>query len=647
MKIWLLTNDYPPLYGFGIGRYIENAAQMYTAAGHEVTIFVRDEHENSQEIVDEIKRVVRYREATEALPANLNLFLKNSYKLAEVVMDQISQAGSPDIIEVQDCMALGYYLLQRKKQGEPLLQNVPIVVHAHGPRYELVVANNMPEYNLVDLQIGLYEKIVYGLADGVVTPSQYLAEKIQEFVSVPVKVIPLPFELPAKYQQASLLPETDLLYIGRLERRKGVLEFVAEIAKFWAQGKKITLTIVGADTYLGELKKGMKEFLIASYYQPYKDGLFRIIDQVPPDLVYILMQRSRLVVLPSFYDNFPVSVLESMALGLPVLISSSGGQREIVNEPEKNGFVFDWNKENDLTDKIEHVLSLSNEVLKVIGENGKCRIAEICNHKNNLEKRISYFQQLLKDNKPKIRANAAGLLSIIFTVDQVNADTHRVVENVLAGSYQDFELLIFLYGNAGKSEFNFSKNDKIKIINSLQNNETLARNEALAKAQGQYITFLSDNEYIDKDYYGKCVNVLSDDEQIAFVYSWLKYFSEYQQKELALFDMDYPLNLLPEFFMGNNNAVYRREVYLSYGAPDINLAPELDVFESWLRLYQNGYKGVCLPDVLTAKKLSDKEFNEQGLNYQDVLKFEKMLDKHKSFFEENGLELLKLNFANI
>ncbi|NIN63277.1 MAG: hypothetical protein GTO63_00880, partial [Anaerolineae bacterium] len=38
MRIWILTSEFPPQVGGGIGTYTRNAATMFSSAGHEVTV---------------------------------------------------------------------------------------------------------------------------------------------------------------------------------------------------------------------------------------------------------------------------------------------------------------------------------------------------------------------------------------------------------------------------------------------------------------------------------------------------------------------------------------------------------------------------------------------------------------------------------
>lgn len=73
------------------------------------------------------------------------------------------------------------------------------------------------------------------------------------------------------------------------------------------------------------------------------------------------------VVLPSFYpEGVPRSLLESAAIGRPIVTTDTVGCREVV-EPEMNGFLCRPRDARDLADKLDRILSLSPQQLAEMG----------------------------------------------------------------------------------------------------------------------------------------------------------------------------------------------------------------------------------------------------------------------------------------
>jgi glycosyltransferase involved in cell wall biosynthesis len=114
-----------------------------------------------------------------------------------------------------------------------------------------------------------------------------------------------------------------VLFLGRLNWIKGLDLLVRAFADSMKELGKAKLVIVGPDDgFLPALKRLVQELSIE------KDVLF-----TGP-----LYRESRLAayvdaavyVLPSFYDTFPVTVLEAMACGLPVILTDRCGLADVV-----------------------------------------------------------------------------------------------------------------------------------------------------------------------------------------------------------------------------------------------------------------------------------------------------------------------------
>lgn len=71
-------------------------------------------------------------------------------------------------------------------------------------------------------------------------------------------------------------------------------------------------------------------------------------------------------VLPSIYDTFPLSVLEAMSSGLPVIVSSNTGSSDIIQEGE-NGFVLSDPRDVHLLARLIDFLSENERLRKRVG----------------------------------------------------------------------------------------------------------------------------------------------------------------------------------------------------------------------------------------------------------------------------------------
>jgi glycosyltransferase involved in cell wall biosynthesis len=67
------------------------------------------------------------------------------------------------------------------------------------------------------------------------------------------------------------------------------------------------------------------------------------------------MKKAELLVAPSFIENTPYTILESMACGVPVIASNVGGVSEII-ENGYNGMLVEPNSSEAITNSITKLL---------------------------------------------------------------------------------------------------------------------------------------------------------------------------------------------------------------------------------------------------------------------------------------------------
>ena len=82
------------------------------------------------------------------------------------------------------------------------------------------------------------------------------------------------------------------------------------------------------------------------------------------------MHGARFLVFPSeWYENFPVTIVESFACGVPVICSRLGSMEEIVHD-NRTGFHFSPGDSKDLADKVEWAWN-HPEYMRSMGEEAR------------------------------------------------------------------------------------------------------------------------------------------------------------------------------------------------------------------------------------------------------------------------------------
>lgn len=187
----------------------------------------------------------------------------------------------------------------------------------------------------------------------VVAPSKAMAAVAMTLWGVEAIVVPNPID--ETYLSGSVPPSENreklVLYLGRLEPRKGVHVLAEALARVLSRDADARCVICGHDAAFARrsMRAGMQATL--------KEHLDRVtfLDHVGLGQKIDLIRRARAVVVPSIWENFPYVALEALALGAPVIATNAGGLPEIVSHG-KNGFLVAPNDALALGEAIETAL---------------------------------------------------------------------------------------------------------------------------------------------------------------------------------------------------------------------------------------------------------------------------------------------------
>jgi glycosyltransferase involved in cell wall biosynthesis len=192
------------------------------------------------------------------------------------------------------------------------------------------------------------------------------------------------------------ISKTLIVFVGRVERDKGIGELFEAFLKVHTQHPRVRLLIVGNGSYLGAVKNRAIEASIAdSVFMP---------DRVSPSEVALYLQASDLFVLPSYGEGMPNALLEAMACGLPSIASAVGGIPEVV-EDGVSGILVPIRDREALEVSIRRVLS-SPDLAARLGSEAARSIRARFSWQKNAQQNIEIYRSLLaswKNRKPPIR----------------------------------------------------------------------------------------------------------------------------------------------------------------------------------------------------------------------------------------------------
>lgn len=181
--------------------------------------------------------------------------------------------------------------------------------------------------------------------------------------------------------------EKKVLFLGRIEKEKGVEELLQAFSIVIKQDPTIHLYLGGEGKNLEEMIELSKSFAISDnvhflgWISKNKDALF---------------MSCALFILPSWFEALPMSILEAMSYKLPVIASNVGGIPSIVCDGE-TGFLI---KPNDYHAIVDSVLKIINapEKMEMMGTKGRTVVQREYNIDNTIATLVDLYHNICKDD---------------------------------------------------------------------------------------------------------------------------------------------------------------------------------------------------------------------------------------------------------
>jgi len=143
-----------------------------------------------------------------------------------------------------------------------------------------------------------------------------------------------------------------IIYVGSLGERKGIKLLLSISSELIKEFPDIKISIVGNYESINDERE------ITNYYKNSildKNNVI-LFGQVGYKELIEAYSKNTIFVLPSYNENFPMSILEAMASGLVIIATSVGAIPEVI-ENGVNGFVIEPGNPNELLEKIKALFS--------------------------------------------------------------------------------------------------------------------------------------------------------------------------------------------------------------------------------------------------------------------------------------------------
>jgi len=242
---------------------------------------------------------------------------------------------------------------------------------------------------------GLYDEIVKE-GDLFLPISDFFKQKLIDEGADPADIVVLRdgidisrFEFRARCRTES--EPTKLLFIGRLEAKKGIFFATRAVANAVQSGRKLVFDIVGDGALRGDLERLITEKGIAD--------AVNLRGAQPQNRVLDYLRDAHVLIAPSVtapngdQEGIPNTVKEGMAVGLPVLSTLHSGIPELV-EDGVSGFLVPEHDVDALTERLIYLLD-HPERWAQMGHAGRTKIETEYDIEMLNDELVALYQQLV------------------------------------------------------------------------------------------------------------------------------------------------------------------------------------------------------------------------------------------------------------
>ncbi len=305
-------------------------------------------------------------------------------KLSPSIIKGIKEMKKPVVLRLSD-----YFLLCPKFD---FLKNGQVCEECLQNGYKSCIKNKCVKgsffasvIRVVSMKIHKLIKI-YNKVDVMITPSNYLKEKLESNGFEENKICHIPTFCNAKNTNMENIGEYGL-YFGRITQEKGVEYIIRAYEKLDANHK---LKIMGDDST--EEAKRLKEYVKEKNINNVEFLGFKKGEELEK-----IVENSRFVLVPSiWYENLPNTILEAFSYGKPVIATKIGSLTETI-EDGKNGYLFEM---GNIEQIVENILKLDdNNLVTKIGQNNIEEIKNTYSVEKHYNKLMEIFEKVKGEKK--------------------------------------------------------------------------------------------------------------------------------------------------------------------------------------------------------------------------------------------------------
>ncbi len=236
--------------------------------------------------------------------------------------------------------------------------------------------------------------------------------------------------------------------------------------------------------------------------------------------------------------------------------------------------------------------------------------------------------------------NNKPIISIIMNCYNGEAFLNEAINSITKQTFENWELIFFDNNSIDKSE-KIAKSFKDSRIKYFKSDRLLnlydARNLAVKKTNGDYISFLDTDDMWTKDKLEKQINFIKKNSNYKILYS--NYYVLNNNEKKIMYKNELPSGfitqkLLDFYGIGINTAFLDKSIFEQYNfKKDLNIIGDFDFFIQTSKKFQIGY----ISDPLTFYRIHENSFTKKN--------YKMYINELSNWIRENEKTLLKNNYS--
>lgn len=400
LRVCLLSVGYPPSDTHGVSRSTHTLAQGLTSLGHEVHVITAGVRSRvvirDGAYIHEVSGADDNRYSSFSLRGydNLAHWLNHSHAVFERVRSLIVNHR----IQLVDSPLWNLDGLVTAVSGK-----VPVAVRVVTALKQIssIHGRETEETTLIADLEGEFLR----MASAVISNSQGTVQTLEEVYGLdinkvphyvaPYGIVPVPDDEVPEAKDSSA-KETTVLFVGRLEGRKGILDLFEAIPEVLRHNPQTRFLVAGSDNSLEDgfraaHRSDYPTFFTKKY--PACAGQVEFLGFVNESRLQDLYRNCDVFVAPSHYESFGLIYLEAMNYARPVVGCRAGGPEDIIVDGE-TGLLVPPQDPTALADALVQLLT-SPDQRREMGRAGRQRLLDRYTHIAMAEEFVEVYRKML------------------------------------------------------------------------------------------------------------------------------------------------------------------------------------------------------------------------------------------------------------